>query len=231
VLTATAEALPTLDGAEAFGASFDRFAAARVVLLGEASHGTSEFYRARAAIIRRLIEHHGFTVVAVEADWPDAAKFDRWIRDRPGTEEAHTAFARFPAWMWRNAEMHDFATWLRAHNAALQPERRVSFRGLDIYSLSASIEAVLAYLARHSARSWGKAAPSGDQSARRSASCTPSCPTAISHRALPPFTITTNSVSLSEAVEPFSASFTTASMPQTVRTAEVQRGPIGARPF
>ncbi|MDB5314620.1 MAG: carboxylic ester hydrolase, partial [Rhodospirillales bacterium] len=145
-LVAHAVPLPTLDDPEAFGARFDRFAEARVVLLGEATHGTSEFYRARAAITRRLIERHGFTVVAVEADWPDAAKLDRWIRDRPGAEEAGGAFARFPVWMWRNAEMHDFATWLRGHNAALPPEQRVAFRGLDVYSLSASIEAVLAYL-------------------------------------------------------------------------------------
>jgi erythromycin esterase-like protein len=145
-LASAAEALPFLDDAQAFGASFDRFADARVVLLGESTHGTSEFYRARAAITRRLIERHGFTIVAIEADWPDAAKLDRWLRGRPCSKEAQTAFGRFPKWKWRNTEMHEFALWLRAYNATLPLERRTSFRGLDIYSLSASIEAVLAHL-------------------------------------------------------------------------------------
>ena len=85
-LAAAAEALPGLDDAQGFGARFDRFATSRVVLLGESSHGTSEFYRARAAITRRLVERHGFTIVAAEADWPDAAQLDRWVRDRPGAD-------------------------------------------------------------------------------------------------------------------------------------------------
>jgi erythromycin esterase-like protein len=147
LIRAAAEALPPLEDAEAFGGAFDRFAGARVVLLGEATHGTSEFYRARAAITRRLIERHGFGIVAVEADWPDAARIDRWVRQRgaPGPEEG-PAFTRFPTWMWRNAEVRDFTGWLRAHNAPLPPERRVEFRGLDVYSLGSSIAAVLAYL-------------------------------------------------------------------------------------
>ena len=142
-----AEALPPIADVAGFGAAFDRFAGARVVLLGEATHGTSEFYRARAAITRRLIERHGFTILAVEADWPDAARIDRWVRDRgaPRPEEG-PAFTRFPTWMWRNAEVRDFARWLRAHNAALPRERRAEFRGLDVYSLSSSMAEVLAYL-------------------------------------------------------------------------------------
>ncbi|HZW48473.1 MAG TPA: protein-L-isoaspartate(D-aspartate) O-methyltransferase, partial [Microvirga sp.] len=95
-----AEPLPDLDDS-AFGALFDRFADAQVVLLGEASHGTSEFYRARAAISRRLIEHHGFNIVAVEADWPDAATIDRQVRHRQDRAGEDEAFARFPTWMWR----------------------------------------------------------------------------------------------------------------------------------
>ena len=83
VVKAHAEDLPSIDDAAAFGAMFDRFADARVILLGEATHGTSEFYRARAAITRRLIERHGFTIVAVEADWPDAARIDAYVRHRP----------------------------------------------------------------------------------------------------------------------------------------------------
>jgi erythromycin esterase-like protein len=147
LLAAAAEPLPPCDEVEAFGARFDRYGEARVVLLGEATHGTSEFYRARAAITRRLVERHGFTIVALEADWPDAAQLDRWVRDRPAAAPADgPAFARFPTWMWRNIEMREFVAWLRARNAALPTASRVAVRGLDIYSLGASIESVLAYL-------------------------------------------------------------------------------------
>jgi hypothetical protein len=103
---------------EAFAALFDRFADARVVLLGEASHGTSEFYRARDAISRRLIERHGFNIVAVEADWPDAASVDRYVRHRPKRKGEEKAFERFPTWMWRNEEVDAFIRWLRRHNEA-----------------------------------------------------------------------------------------------------------------
>src|SRR5436305_9764288 len=113
-----AEPLPDIED-PAFGALFDRFADARVVLLGEASHGTSEFYRARAAITRRLIERHGFNIVAVEADWPDAAQLDAAVRGREAPPLPEPLFSRFPTWMWRNAEVRDFLAWLRGHNAAL----------------------------------------------------------------------------------------------------------------
>ena len=112
-----AEPLPDIDD-PAFGAIFDRFGDARVVLLGEASHGTSEFYRARAAISRRLIEQHGFNIVAVEADWPDAATVDRYVRHRPRRAGELEAFERFPTWMWRNVEVDAFIRWLRRHNQA-----------------------------------------------------------------------------------------------------------------
>ena len=102
-----AEPLPEIDD-ERFGAMFDRFGDARVVCLGEASHGTSEFYRARAAISRRLIERHGFNIVAVEADWPDAATVDRYVRRRPARDLEFQAFKRFPAWMWRNTDVDAF---------------------------------------------------------------------------------------------------------------------------
>src|SRR5207302_212158 len=131
-----------------FGAPFDRFGDARVVLLGEATHGTSEFYRARAAITQRLIVDHGFNIVAVEADWPDAARIDRYVRHLAPAREARSAFQRFPSWMWRNEEVLGFVDWLRLHNEQLPPERRAAFRGLDVYSLGASIEAVLRYLDR-----------------------------------------------------------------------------------
>ncbi|MFC7399837.1 erythromycin esterase family protein [Chelatococcus sp. GCM10030263] len=140
--------LPAPERAEDFGALFDHFGEARVVLLGEASHGTSEFYSARAAITRRLIERHGFTIVAVEADWPDAARIDRHVRHRGAGQYDEEAFARFPTWMWRNLEVEAFVDWLRQHNEGLSAAQRVEFRGLDVYSLRSSIAAVLAYLDR-----------------------------------------------------------------------------------
>lgn len=142
-LAAAAEPLPDLDDPD-FAAFVDRFADARVVLLGEASHGTSEFYEARAAISKRLIERHGFTIVAVEADWPDAAAVNRFVQGRPGAAEQ--PFTRFPTWMWRNAEFEGFLRWLRGWNA--EAETPTGFYGLDLYNLSGSIRAVLDYLDR-----------------------------------------------------------------------------------
>jgi protein-L-isoaspartate(D-aspartate) O-methyltransferase len=140
-----AEPLPDLDD-PAFGALFDRFGDARVVLLGEASHGTSEFYRARAAITQRLIEQHGFTIVAVEADWPDAAVIDRYVRHRPPRDGEEEAFTRFPTWMWRNTDVQAFVRWLRSRNAIAGPEQMAGFYGLDLYNLGGSIRAVIDYL-------------------------------------------------------------------------------------
>ena len=157
VLRNECETLPSPEQTEEFGAFFDRFGDARVVLLGEATHGTSEFYRARSAITRRLIERHGFALVAVEADWPDAAVIDRYVRHREAAPHLREAFSRFPTWMWRNNEALAFVDWLRLHNEPLLPERRVSFHGLDIYSLGASIEAVLDYLDRVDADAAGLA--------------------------------------------------------------------------
>ncbi len=141
-----AEPLPPPERFDAFGTIFDRYGDARIVLLGEATHGTSEFYQARAAITRRLIERHGFRIVAVEADWPDAASIDRYVRQRPPEPTEKAAFTRFPTWMWRNAEVNDFVTWLRHYNEGAPAKDRAEFRGLDIYSLGSSIAAVLAYL-------------------------------------------------------------------------------------
>ena len=140
-----AEPLPDIDD-PAFAAMFDRFADARVILLGEASHGTSEFYRARAAITRRLIEEHGFTIVAVEADWPDAATIDRYVRHRPAREGEERAFQRFPTWMWRNTDVQAFIRWLRSRNGAVEPEFMAGFYGLDLYNLGSSMRAVIDYL-------------------------------------------------------------------------------------
>ncbi len=125
---------------------------ARVVLLGEASHGTHEFYAARAAITQRLITERGFTVVAVEADWPDAYRVNRWVRGAGSDVTAADAlgnFTRFPRWMWRNTVVQDFVQWLRTHNAALgENTPQTGFYGLDLYSLHDSITAVVAYLER-----------------------------------------------------------------------------------
>lgn len=141
-----AEPLPDPDDA-AFGQLFDRFADRRVVLLGEASHGTSEFYRARAAITRRFIERHGFTIVAVEADWPDAAAVDRFVRHRPALAHAEPPFTRFPTWMWRNTDVAALIDWMCWHNGSLaDPAAQAGFYGLDMYNMSASIRAVLDYL-------------------------------------------------------------------------------------
>ncbi|MCA1991724.1 MAG: erythromycin esterase family protein [Coleofasciculus sp. S288] len=123
---------------------------ARFVLIGEASHGTHEFYEQRAEITKRLIQEKGFTAVAVEADWPDAYRVNRYVRgvdDDPTPTEALGGFLRFPAWMWRNRDVLNFIGWLRQHNDALPGNTpKVGFYGLDLYSMHTSIEAVLNYL-------------------------------------------------------------------------------------
>jgi erythromycin esterase-like protein len=132
-----------------FDPLIERIGDARLVLIGEASHGTHEFYRIRAAITKRLITDHGFRAVAVEADWPDAYRVNRYVRGLDGDGDASEAlrgFVRFPQWMWRNADVLDFVEWLRTHNEDLAESARVGFYGLDLYSLRASIAAVLQYL-------------------------------------------------------------------------------------
>ncbi len=125
---------------------------ARVVLLGEASHGTHEFYAERAALTRRLIAEKGFTAVAVEADWPDAYRVNCYVQGAghdTSADAALSGFTRFPTWMWRNTVVCAFLDWLRAYNQAHPPEARpAGFYGLDLYSLYGSIEAVIGYLDR-----------------------------------------------------------------------------------
>lgn len=139
----------TGDGGD-YDALLDRIGDAQLVLIGEASHGTHEFYRERAKITKRLIEEKGFQAVAVEADWPDAYRVNRWVRgdsEDNDAEEALSGFkTRFPVWMWRNADVLDFCGWLRAWNDALPAEEKVGFYGVDLYSLFSSIEAVIEYL-------------------------------------------------------------------------------------
>ena len=145
LIAASCEEFADLESAD-LAPLLKRIGDARVVLLGEATHGTSEFYRMRARISRELIEHHGFSFVAIEGDWPDAARVDHYVRHAEFRPSEWTAFARFPVWMWRNQEVRDFVDWLRAHNSRLEAGRRVAFHGLDLYSLFSSIHAVLRYL-------------------------------------------------------------------------------------
>lgn len=121
----------------------------RFVLIGEASHGTHEFYRIRAEITKRLIREKGFSAIAVEADWPDAYRVNRYVQGRGSDTDASQAlagFKRFPQWMWRNADVLEFVGWLRSYNDRTQIPRRIGFYGLDLYSLHASMDAVLSYL-------------------------------------------------------------------------------------
>ena len=146
----TEAAIPLTGAATDHDALLELARGARFVLLGEASHGTHDFYRERAHITRRLIAERGFTAVAAEADWPDAYRVARWVRGLApgGPAEALAGFTRFPIWMWRNTEMLDFACWLREHNRGRPADATVGFWGLDLYSLYSSIEAVLGYLDR-----------------------------------------------------------------------------------
>jgi erythromycin esterase-like protein len=143
-------ALPLTGGARDYDALFDRIGDARLVLLGEASHGTHEFYRERAEITKRLIREKGFSAVAVEADWPDAYLVNRYVRGVGPVDDALGAlrgFLRFPAWMWRNTEVLDFIGWLRVHNDSLESGTpRTGFYGLDLYSMYTSMRAVVDYL-------------------------------------------------------------------------------------
>lgn len=146
-LNVNAEALPKLEYGEAFASFFDRYADARIVMLGEATHGTAEFYRARAAITRRLVEKHGFRILAIEGDWPDAAELDRYVRQH-GRWGERSAFVNFPRWMWRNKEFATLLRHLRQWNEGRATTDRLEIRGLDVYSLHRSVDEVLTYLDR-----------------------------------------------------------------------------------
>jgi erythromycin esterase-like protein len=140
--------------------------AATIVLIGEATHGTQEFYRIRADLTRALITTRGFGIVAVEADWPDAYRVNTWVRLLGGDDTAEAAladFTRFPRWMWRNREVVRFLRWLRAENSACDASARVGFYGLDLYSLHRSMTRVVEYLE--------KIDPSAARRARESYAC------------------------------------------------------------
>jgi erythromycin esterase-like protein len=151
LVDAVRQAARPLTGAAAdYDALLELIGDARLVLLGEASHGTREFYRARCELTQRFIQDQGFTAVTAEADWPDAYRVNCYVRGTGGdrtADEALADFRRFPGWMWRNADVLDFVGWLRAHNDQLRGSpRQVGFYGLDLYSLYGSILAVLGYL-------------------------------------------------------------------------------------
>src|SRR5437764_11825670 len=147
-------------------AAVDLIGDAEFALMGEASHGTHEFYAARAAITRKLIVESGYRAVAVEGDWPDAYRVNRYVQhagsDRTAVE-ALADFRRFPTWMWRNDVVVEFIEWLRSHNEGLPPEAQVGFYGMDLYALHASIRAVLQYLE--------KVDPAGAKHARARYAC------------------------------------------------------------
>lgn len=128
----------------------DAIGDAKIVLLGEASHGTSEFYTVRAELSKRLIEEKGFTLIAVEGDWPSTQPINRFIKGyKEGPENVHNAlkaFKRFPTWMWANEEIAELVTWLKKHNE--QKEEKVGFYGIDVYSLWESLEEVITYLSK-----------------------------------------------------------------------------------
>lgn len=153
--TALADALVpharTLDNASEEDDLLDFIAQGRMVLLGEATHGTHEFYELRARLTQRLIAEHGFHAVVAEADWPDAWRVNRYVHGRSDDDDASQAlegFRRFPTWMWRNTVVRDFVDWLHLHNATHGHRQCAGFYGMDLYSLYGSIAAVLAYLDR-----------------------------------------------------------------------------------
>lgn len=148
-------ATEVLDFAEPFesigGADVDGFlrraSGARVVLMGASTHGTSEFYRMRSRLTRELVSVHGFDFVALEADWGDAARIDRYVRDGDVPESEWTAFAHFPRWLWRNTETREMVESLRDFNGGIgERSERVAFHGLDLFGMNASVEKILAYL-------------------------------------------------------------------------------------
>jgi protein-L-isoaspartate(D-aspartate) O-methyltransferase len=147
LVASACEPFPSIQDAD-LAPLLDRIGDSKIVLLGEASHGTSEFYQMRDRISRELIEKKGFDFVAIEGDWPDAARIDHYVRHFEYPASEWTAFARFPRWMWRNTEVRAFVDWLRQSNTDKTPFQRAAFYGLDLYSLYTSIGEVLRYLDR-----------------------------------------------------------------------------------
>ncbi|MDT0688430.1 erythromycin esterase family protein [Salegentibacter sp. F188] len=139
-----------LQNSEDLDPLLDRIGDYKYVLLGEASHGTHEYYTWRAQISKRLIEEKGFSFIAVEGDWPDCYKINKWIKDYPNSgeniQDVLKEFNRWPTWMWANWEIAAFATWLKNHNSKFADQKKIGFYGLDVYSLWDSMEILVEYL-------------------------------------------------------------------------------------
>lgn len=143
---------PLSEKADKYSSLLEKIGNARFVLIGEASHGTHEFYKARAEITQQLITKKGFMAIAIEGDWPDAYRIHRYLQGighKKDWKEALDEFKRFPTWMWRNTTLAPFLRWLRSHNDDLpSPATKVGFYGLDLYSLNSSMQAVINYLTK-----------------------------------------------------------------------------------
>lgn len=143
--------VPLKESDENYDAVLEHIGDARIVMIGEASHGTHEFYQARIKISQRLIKEHGFMAVAIEGDWPDAHRVHRYLQGEGNAELCEQAldnFQRFPSWMWRNTTLPPFLSWLRKYNDNLPAAQKIGFFGLDLYSLNASIQAVIDFLSK-----------------------------------------------------------------------------------
>ena len=143
------EAIP-LKQIEDYNPLFDKMSEAKFVLLGESSHGTSEFYKIRAELSKKLIQENGYTYIAVEGDWPACQQINRYIKSydsvHKNAEEALTAFGRWPTWMWANEELIDFVEWLKSYNQSIPKDKQIGFYGVDVYSLWESMEEIITYL-------------------------------------------------------------------------------------
>ena len=149
LITALNDAAEPLPESRDYSSLLDTIGDARFVMIGEASHGTHEFYQTRIEISQQLIKKKGFMAIAIEGDWPDAHRVHRFLQGSDEIQDAENAlddFKRFPTWMWRNTTMPPFLKWLRKHNDAPDTSYKVGFYGLDLYSLDASMKAVVHYL-------------------------------------------------------------------------------------
>ncbi|PLS81548.1 protein-L-isoaspartate O-methyltransferase, partial [Candidatus Saccharibacteria bacterium] len=150
--TARTDSFPVLpwNNKDDIDALIERIGTKQIVMLGEASHGTHEYYEWRAEITKRLIAEGGFTFVAVEGDWPDCYAINRYVKgydtSSKSAKEVLSNFTRWPSWMWANEEVAEFAEWLREHNQDRPKSERVGFYGLDVYSLWDSMQAVVQHL-------------------------------------------------------------------------------------
>lgn len=156
LITCLDDAIEPLSDAGDYSSLLKKIGDARFVMIGEATHGTHEFYKTRIEITQQLIEQKGFMAVAIEGDWPDAHRVHRYLQGMDNTDDSESAlndFTRFPTWMWKNTTMPPFLKWLREHNDAIAPVHKIGFYGLDLYSLNSSMQAVFNYLMKEDPKS------------------------------------------------------------------------------